>query len=221
MERAKVNEQTTSRITSMRVEHQVDSARKDAEIHRLRSLALEREVEERRIAQATLEAQASLDPLTGLYNRGHVSLLADEFESALLQGHPVSLLLCDVDHFKGVNDTFGHLAGDHALEEIARQLRDNARTSDTPCRYGGDEFLVLLVGTRAEQAFATAERMRAAISGAQLSHNGVSIPVTVSLGVATAEPDSELTLPDLIEQADRALYRAKNAGRDCIVAHEA
>jgi len=218
LEREKVNEQTASRIASMRVEHQVESARKDAEIHRLRSIALEQEVEERRIAQATLQAQASLDPLTGLYNRGHVSVLAEDYGSALRRGLPVSIILADVDHFKEVNDTFGHLAGDRALIEIARLLRENARASDTPCRYGGDEFLVVLEGMPTDQVIASAERIRKAVSAHGVKHHSLTIPLTVSIGVATAEPGSGVSLAYLIERADRALYRSKHAGRNCVTA---
>ena len=118
----------------------------DAEIQRLRTLALEREVEERRVAQARLEAQASLDALTGLFNRTHLEVLAEETRLTLASDRPVSLLMLDIDHFKSINDRYGHTAGDHVLAGAAEMLRENARASDVPCRYGGDGLTVILCG---------------------------------------------------------------------------
>ena len=218
LERKRLNDETESRIANLQVEHQVDNARKNAEIHRLRSLALEREVEERKIANAELEAQASLDPLTGLFNRRHISVLSQELRRQLSQGLNASLILFDIDHFKEINDTHGHFAGDRVLVSIARMLGVSARECDTPCRYGGDEFLVLLSDTDHEEAHSIAERIRTAIAAKIVEHHGTPIPITVSVGVATARPDSPSALLRVIERADRALYAAKNAGRNCIVA---
>ena len=217
LERVRLNEESESRLANLQVEHRVNTARKDAEIHRLRSLALEREVEERRIAQAQLEAQASLDALTGLYNRRHVSVLGDDLERELAQGRSASLILFDIDRFKEINDTHGHFAGDRVLVSIARLLRDNARDSDTPCRYGGDEFLVLLSNTDAEQTRIIAERVRLAIATNPVQYRGVSIPSTISVGIATVHPGAPMPLLGLIERADHALYAAKHAGRNCVV----
>lgn len=219
LERARFSGEAESRLANLRVEHQVQSARKDAEIHRLRNLALEREVEERRIAQALLEAQASLDPLTGLFNRAHVSVLAEELRMAVDRQRPVSLVLFDVDHFKAVNDTHGHLGGDRVLISIARALKENVRESDMPCRYGGDEFLVLLTGMDRRAAAAMAERMRAAISTTPVRHGDTRIAVTVSVGVTSAMPGEPADLEALIERADHALYAAKQTGRDRVVSN--
>ena len=164
LERVRVNEETATRLANLQVKHEVATARKDAEIHRLRSLALQQEVEQQRIAQTQLEAQASLDPLTGLFNRRHVSVLAEDLDRELVQGRQASVILFDIDRFKEINDTHGHFAGDRALVAIARLLRENARDSDTPVRYGGDEFLVLLSGTGTEKARDMAERLRLAIA---------------------------------------------------------
>lgn len=217
LERVRINEETASRLAHLQVEHEVDTARKDAEIHRLRSLALQREVEQRRIAQTHLEAQASLDPLTGLFNRRHVSVLAEDVERELALGRPAAVILFDLDYFKDINDTYGHFTGDRALSTIARLLRDNARDSDTPVRYGGDEFLVLLGGTGTEKARVIAERLRLAIATQPIAHRGVMVPLTVSIGVASVDPNNPVSLPSLIERADTALYEAKRAGRNCIV----
>jgi len=213
----RINEESEARLAQMRIEHQLDSAKKDSEIHRLRSLALEREVEERRIAQARLEAQASLDPLTGLYNRRHLSVIAEELNAALGRGEPVCLTLFDVDRFKLVNDTYGHLAGDRVLVAMALQLSKNARTSDIPCRYGGDEFLMLLVGMDTRRGADAAERLRAAVAGTVVESGSARINVTISAGVTCADPEHVIDLSALIERADRALYAAKQAGRNRIL----
>lgn len=217
LSQVRINEESETRLAQMRIEHQLDSAKKDSEIHRLRSLALEREVEERRIANARLEAQASLDPLTGLYNRRHLSVISEELNAALGRGEPVCLTLFDVDRFKLVNDTFGHLAGDRVLVAIALQLSKNARTSDVPCRYGGDEFLMLLVGMDARRGGEAAERLRAAVAGTVVESGTARINVTISAGVTCADPQHVTDLSPLIERADRALYAAKQAGRNRIV----
>jgi len=208
-----LSEASNTRIAELRVSYELENARKDAEILQLRSLALERQVEESRIAHARLAARASLDALTGLYNRGHLPALETELAAALVTGEPASLLVLDVDRFKEINDSHGHLAGDRVLIQIARTLKRNARTTDMPVRYGGDEFLVLLVGLDAEAAFALAERLRLAIAEVNVKHDSSVLRATVSVGVATADADTQ-GLSALIARADNALYSAKKAGRD-------
>lgn len=217
LKQAKVNEETACRLANLRVTHQVETARRDAEIHRLRSLALEQEVEERRVAQTRLEAQASLDPLTGLYNRGHLAVLADDLRLHDESHRPVSLMMFDADRFKDVNDTYGHLAGDSVLVSVARQLSDNARETDVPCRYGGDEFLMLLVGMTSESAENVAERFRQRIAASRVPYGDSNIQLTISVGVATVEADEPAILEDLIRRADAALYEAKKSGGNRVV----
>lgn len=217
LEQRRINEESETRIAHLRVEHQLDSARKDSEIHRLRSLALEREVEERRLAQARLEAQASLDPLTGLYNRRHLSVLSEELQAAAVRGEPACLALFDIDHFKLVNDTFGHLTGDRVLVSLALLLGRNSRASDIPCRYGGDEFLVLLVGLDGDTGAEAAERLRASVAAATIESDLKQIKVTISVGVACVQAGDDTDLSELIERADRALYAAKLEGRNRVV----
>jgi diguanylate cyclase (GGDEF)-like protein len=217
LESAKKNGETESRLARLSVEHQVETARKDAEILRLRSLALEREVEERRVALASLEAQASLDPLTGLFNRRHTAVLREELSRAIEKGLSVSLTMFDIDHFKTVNDLHGHATGDKVLVAIAAELRRNARKSDMPCRWGGDEFLVLLVDMDEDAARGAAERLRIAVAESPVSSPGAEVPVTLSAGVASAVPGSPADFDSLAAQADRALYAAKEAGRNRVV----
>jgi diguanylate cyclase (GGDEF)-like protein len=217
LERSRVNDESEARLAHLRVENHLEAARKDSEIHRLRSLALEREVEEARLAQARLEAQASLDPLTGLYNRRHLLVLAEELVAATARRESACLVLFDIDHFKEVNDTYGHLAGDRVLVEMAERLRSNSRANDVPLRYGGDEFLVLLLGMDAPAGAEAAERLRAAVEAESIESDGAQICVTISAGVICAPLGGAVDLEALIEQADSHLYRAKQAGRNRVV----
>jgi diguanylate cyclase (GGDEF)-like protein len=218
LEQTRVSVGTQSRIANLRVEHQLETARKDAEIHRLRSLALEHQVQEGRLVQEELEAQASLDPLTGLYNRGHLPVIVRALEVGLSRKELSSVVVLDVDDFKNINDAFGHLVGDRVLLSVAQNMTASVRDADVVCRWGGDEFLVFLGGTGPEAALATAERIRAAIASCSNEQDGMCVLVTASIGVATASPLEPVSLDALIERADTALYAAKGAGRNRVVA---
>jgi diguanylate cyclase (GGDEF)-like protein len=211
---SRINAESAMRLAYLGMEHQLETARKDAEIHRLRSLALAREVEKHRVAQVHLEAEASIDPLTGLYNRRQLSVFADEIQEALGRHEPVCLMAFDIDRFKEVNDTHGHMAGDRVLVAVANQLIKNSRASDMPCRYGGDEFIVLLVGMDAATGAEAAERLRSAIEATPVETDEGSISVTISVGVSSVPGAATVDLPRLIERADRALYAAKHSGRN-------
>jgi diguanylate cyclase (GGDEF)-like protein len=157
---------------------------------------------------------ATTDGLTGLMNRRSLDAqLQARLREAQRYRRKLSLVLIDVDHFKRVNDTYGHPAGDAVLEGVAAVLRDQARATDLAARYGGEEMALVLPETDEGGARAIAERVRAAVAQAQHATDQGSIRVTVSLGVATTPDDGE-TAEGLIEAADRALYRAKQAGRD-------
>jgi diguanylate cyclase (GGDEF)-like protein len=203
-----------STMARLRVEHQLETARQTAEIARLRTIALEREAEQANLTAAKLDAQASLDALTGLFNRRHASVLESELRQAVEEGEPVALVLFDVDRFKVVNDTHGHTVGDRALVQIASQLRSGARKNDMPCRWGGDEFLLLLVGMDVDGAAKVAERIRRDIAESELDDGGTPVKMTISAGVAGPNGNGEADLERLIAAADRALYRAKADGRD-------
>lgn len=165
-----------------------------------------------------LRIQASHDPLTGLWNRGAIlSLLKQEMDRSRREQSPLSVALADLDLFKQINDTHGHLTGDAVLRKITGALHENMRVYDAIGRYGGEEFLIVLPGCDEADAQQTCERLRACVEQLPITIEpapGVekTIHVTLSLGLATA-PGGRLPDPDtLIRQADGALYRAKEAG---------
>lgn len=163
--------------------------------------------------------QASIDALTGLFNRFWMErMLTRQMERARVGLEPLSTLMIDVDHFKEFNDRHGHVAGDGALRGVAAAMREAVRPTDLLARYGGEEFLVLLPGVQLETAGEVAERLRRAVSTAQLVHfDGSTLPsVTVSVGVAQM-PTAETTPVQFVALADGALYDAKKAGRNRVV----
>ena len=151
---------------------------------------------------------AVTDPLTGLRNRRYVRRHLD----AVLRNAGAAVLLLDVDHFKAVNDTHGHAIGDGALREVAERVRVHLRSADVVARYGGEEFLVVMTGAMAEDGRLVAERLRQAVGSRPMMVDGVSFPVTVSVGVAAGMAGS--SGDDVISAADAALYRAKDNGRN-------
>ncbi len=173
--------------------------------------------------QMRLAEGALQDPLTGLYNRRHFEeRLGSELAAAQRHARPVSLLMCDVDHFKRINDAHGHLAGDEALKMVAFVLRGAVRKEDVLARYGGEEFVIVARETPIEGAQSLAERIRRAVERSRCAWQGQDLGVTVSIGVTVsvgaAEFVSGRTERELIEGADRALYLAKQAGRNRVVA---
>ena len=175
-------------------------------------------VENQRLLETT-RRMAEVDGLTGACNRRHFGvLLAREAARAGATGLPVALVMVDVDHFKRVNDTYGHPAGDAALRHVVGLLVRRVRRSDVVARYGGEEFAVLLPGSDAPAAAQLAEGLRADIAGTplMLEASGHSLRMTASFGVA-AIPTSAVDGRGLLDAADRALYRAKEGGRDRVV----
>ncbi|MFQ3664217.1 MAG: diguanylate cyclase [Chloroflexaceae bacterium] len=163
---------------------------------------------------------ATLDALTGVANRRHFFDLARrEVERAERYHHPLSLLMIDVDHFKQLNDTYGHITGDQVLRAIAARLRESLRQNDVVGRFGGEEFMVLLPETGREQALQVAERLREAIGGRPVAADERAICVSVSIGVVSCGcGTSPLTIEQLLKDADEALYVAKRRGRNQIQA---
>jgi diguanylate cyclase (GGDEF)-like protein len=167
---------------------------------------------------ARLEALSRTDPLTQLLNRRALHLqLAMEVERVRRYNAPLSVLMIDVDGFKGVNDTYGHHAGDAVLVELSLLLGRAARSVDTVARYGGDEFVIAVPETGETGAMAFAERIRDKIASHQFEIGQTSpLRLTVSIGVADFPVPKVETAEDLLECADRALYRAKAAGRNLV-----
>ncbi len=165
-----------------------------------------------------LEQISNTDTLTNLANRRHFDeTLAKEISRHSRQSIPLALIICDIDYFKQYNDTYGHQQGDKCLRQVANSIKKtSARGEDLVARYGGEEFAVILPNTNEEQASKIAEKIRARVHDLDLSHktSEVSDHVSVSLGFACVIPDSGTTMSDLIEDADRALYRAKREGRN-------
>lgn len=161
---------------------------------------------------------AVTDGLTGLHNRRYLdSHMKTLFERARQRNRPMSFLITDIDRFKSINDTFGHDGGDEVLREFALRLRRQVRGADLVCRFGGEEFVVAMPDTDAEVAAKVAERVRAAIEVAPFSLSGNrNIRVTASVGVTTIRDGSD-TVGEIAKRADRALYEAKNGGRNRVV----
>jgi diguanylate cyclase (GGDEF)-like protein len=172
--------------------------------------------------QETLRSGSERDPLTDLYNRRHLEIsLHRELARAQRHGFSVSLIMLDVDHFKAFNDTNGHDAGDEVLRNVAHVLKRHTRVEDVACRYGGEEFLIVLSACSVDDAYSKAEAIREAIAQLHVFSRGTALPlVTASLGIASYPEDGE-RIEDLIAAADAALYRAKSSGRNCIVASNA
>jgi diguanylate cyclase (GGDEF)-like protein len=164
----------------------------------------------------TVRENSLRDTLTGCMTRGHaLDVLTAELKRARRSRHAVSLILLDLDQFKSINDRYGHLCGDAVLAAVGARIRATLRFSDLKCRYGGEEFLVLLPETSIEGAQHVAESLRRDISELEIQWEGQAIRVTSSLGVAIAHPN-ELDPTPLIARADEALYRAKRDGRNCV-----
>ena len=177
---------------------------------------LQREKSELLRARELMRHHAEHDDLTGLWNhRIIIERLRGEVARARREGLPISLILVDLDHFKGINDTFGHPCGDLALKEIGAVLLRSVRTYDWVGRYGGEEFLLILPGSNLVSARLRAEHLRQAVEFAHISSGKGAIKVTASFGVVSGFPaDYE----SLLHTADKALYRAKDLGRNCVVA---
>jgi diguanylate cyclase (GGDEF)-like protein len=194
----------------------------------LDAMLLERSIRyavERARMLAALHELSIRDEMTGLYNRREMQrLLKEELERCRRYSRSMSLVMLDVDHFKSVNDTYGHQAGDEVLKWIARSVQSCVRGTDHVARYGGEELGLVLPETTGEGAFRVAERVRQLLSSEPCAYTPADgqprlIRVTVSLGIASVPMDAD-NVDDLIDAADRALYEAKGRGRNCAVRSE-
>lgn len=170
-------------------------------------------------AMKKLEMVSRIDGLTQLFNRSHwQSRLSEEFSRAARYQTPLSLIMFDLDHFKRVNDTYGHLGGDATLCCVSRVVRNSLRENDIGGRYGGEEFGIILPNTPESGAMIVAERIRAAIEASPIPFEDREIKATASLGVTEYQP-GVVDCEELIAQADAALYRAKETGRNRVILH--
>jgi diguanylate cyclase (GGDEF)-like protein/PAS domain S-box-containing protein len=170
--------------------------------------------------QTELREQALRDPLTGLYNRRH---LADAMERELArvkrERRSMSVIVMDIDHFKKINDNFGHQIGDKFLIQISNLIASHARSSDIACRYGGEEFLLVIPGATLTTALKRAEAIRSQCADIRITVGKKHLKVTLSLGVATF-PKHGKGAEEIVIKADHAMYKAKRAGRNCVAAWE-
>ncbi|WP_375191622.1 GGDEF domain-containing protein [Marinobacter sp.] len=175
------------------------------------------DISDRKALESELSELATRDPLTGLYNRRELSrVMEEELERARRYQRPMALLWIDFDHFKDINDTYGHAAGDSVLRSVSRLLERSVRSVDSIGRFGGEEFVIVLPEMDLEEARETAERLRKRVSSsAQPLGDGQSVPLTISVGIAVY-PDHGVSVPALCAAADKAMYLAKDRGRNCV-----
>jgi len=170
------------------------------------------------ITHTKLQTIAAMDPLTGVFNRRlGMRRLREEFQRAEREKTQLGVAMFDIDHFKRVNDTYGHLVGDRVLVNVADAARNVLRESDIMLRYGGEEFLVVLPGTAAADAKTVGERLRSAVEACSVVEGDETISVTVSVGLSDYHPDHIKVEEDLVKKADDALYTAKESGRNKVV----
>lgn len=176
---------------------------------------LEESLDRAQVQENQLRIEASTDALTGFFN--HEYIIA-KLKQAMLDDakaeRPTSIMMADLDHFKNINDTHGHLVGDKVLIEVARRLGTAVRDFDNLGRYGGEEFLIVLKGTPLSTAMAVAERIRTHVSAGPISLHGLKVDVTISIGVSVVQPGDDIE--EFLKRADKALYEAKSAGRNCV-----
>jgi len=182
--------------------------------------ALQSQLDQIQTLQSQLREQAHRDPLTGLYNRRYLdTAMVRELARCKRDVQPLSVLMLDLDFFKRVNDQFGHAAGDLVLKSLASLLTQHTRSSDVACRFGGEEFLVLLPNMPLAAAFDKAEKLRHLFEAQTLVWEGMPVRTTLSIGVATF-PEHGETQGVLVRSADQALYQAKSAGRNRTVLYQ-
>ncbi|GIV64460.1 MAG: hypothetical protein KatS3mg045_1799 [Bellilinea sp.] len=180
-----------------------------------------RDITERKLAEQKLHELAITDSLTGVFNRRHFYYVAQtELERSHRYDRNMAIILLDIDHFKWINDTFGHLVGDQMLQTLAQRCRNNLRVFDTIGRFGGEEFIILLPETCIKEAVVIAERLRHAVESISIPTSKGKASITISLGVACFEPGKPVSLDQLVDAADKALYQAKENGRNRVAVYQ-
>jgi diguanylate cyclase (GGDEF)-like protein len=170
------------------------------------------------LGELKLEYEAQNDYLTGLTNRRHLAALAQrEIKRAQRFTRPLSVMLIDIDHFKNINDTYGHDAGDKMIREMGQLIAQHVRTSDVVSRHGGEEFAILLPETSPAEAMQLAHRLRDIAASYRFTLGGAPVPLTISIGVASLQGEGQ-DWAALLKQADAAMYQAKQLGRNRVAA---
>jgi len=208
------NEEAAQKVRHLQVLHEVEKARKEAEIYRLRNAELARANEELSAVTAALERSARTDGLTGLLNRRHLDLALERaFEEARQGSRLLALALGDIDHFKEINDRFSsHTVGDDVLKTVAAILQRCCREGDIVARYGGEEFALVLPGADVTAAAAVCERIRRAVAAHRWSTLHPDLRVTISFGLTDVAAASSTA--EALVAADARLYQAKRGGRN-------
>ncbi len=210
--------ESARRVSVLNAQQEFENARHEAEIYRLRNVELQQEIEERKRLEAKLVQLATTDELTGIHNRRYFFERAQtEFSRAIRYKRSLTVLMVDVDHFKKVNDTFGHSAGDQVLSGLSAVICRMLRDSDIFGRYGGEEFCILLPDTSAKQGLSVAERIRQNVELHPFETTTGTLSITLSIGLACLflnGPNQPTSLEQLINKADHALYKAKQDGRN-------
>ena len=164
-----------------------------------------------------LSELVSTDALTGLFNFRHFkTIMQAEMDRSKRSGIPTSLVMIDIDHFKSVNDAYGHEIGNMTLKQLANILRGEVRTTDIVCRYGGEEFAIIFPETHLNLAVKVADRIREMIANSPLPFEGGEIQLTASMGASVYMKTSVLDFEDFVDSVDKYLYEAKQSGRNCI-----
>jgi diguanylate cyclase (GGDEF)-like protein len=198
-------------------QHELAERKNTEEELRLANQKLHSQLLEIQALESILREQVIRDPLTGLYNRRHLNeMLGRELAYAAREGTPISFVMIDIDHFKNINDNYGHGPGDKILQSLVNQILGQARVGDIICRYGGEEFLAVLPNVAAETAFQIAERWRIAFLESATVVEGEEITTTISCGIS-AFPSNGDKGETLITRADQAMYQAKKMGRNKVV----
>jgi len=211
-------DESEARLQAMQSSHGLESARKEAEIYQLRNVKLREEIEERKRIELELKKRAITDDLTGCFNRRYWYELAQkELERMARYPHALSIIIFDLDHFKEVNDQYGHLVGDEVLTAVVKCAQGCLRSVDVLARYGGEEFVVLLPETHTDKAAYLAERLRKALRSQAFEVAARRFSITASFGVAGVVDQPPSKIDDLLEKADQALMTAKRAGRNRVL----
>jgi diguanylate cyclase (GGDEF)-like protein len=176
-----------------------------------------RDIEQRKLMEEELRKLATTDYLTGLFIRRQLFELGEkEINRAQRNGDPLSLMMLDIDHFKSINDTYGHAIGDEVLKKFSMLFRDSLRNIDIVCRFGGEEFVAILPDTDTQTATDVAQRLRLNVETSIMPIEGKELKYTISIGLAVLR-EKDISINQLINRADEALYHAKRSGRNQVV----